>query len=707
MICLPLPLEHYVWVQDFDAGLLHTFPVLHRRKTRHGKKPDILDCICAFDIEASNLDDIEQAVMYIWQFQIDTELTVFGRTWEEFDELLHKIIKVLPKGCNLVCYVHNLSYEYSYLKSVYDFRKEEVFAVQRRKVLRCDMYERIEFRCSYKLSNMSLKDFCRKYQVKHQKLQDYDYNITLYPWDELTIEQLRYCQNDVLGLVEAVRRLLLWENDTLITVPLTSTGFVRRECKKIMRENLGYKWAEKYFPDQKLYGLMRRCFRGGDTCANRWYMDETLSNVQSYDRSSSYPDVLVNCLFPVTPFKECTQPLKISYLEKLINHRQRAIIMEVRLTGVKLRNRYWGDPYLTKDKSSNIINAEVMNGRILSADSLEVVITEVDYWIIKEVYEYNIEVLTWYKASKGYLPDCFRDYIKKLYRQKTELKGKAGSTPEDSEYNERLYMKSKALLNSVYGMTAQQPIKEIIEYWLEDRDFHYAETDPEQLFEKCKGSYWLPYEWGIYCTAWARYRLWEGISLVTRNQSRLDEHFSDFVYCDTDSVKYLGNADWTEYNAQRIADSTSTGAYARDQTGTIHYMGVYEQEHSMDLFRTTGSKKYAYVIDGKLSVTIAGVDKKLGGRELEARGGIDALVDGFVFREAGGLMAKYNDFPPEEYIIRNNHLLHITSNCYLCQSEYTLGTLELYKRILFMAKADLDRIERIMYNELASARDDI
>lgn len=268
-------------------------------------------------------------------------------------------------------------------------------------------------------------------------------------------------------------------------------------------------------------------------------------------------------------------------------------------------------------------------------------------------------------------------------------------------------MKSKALLNSVYGMTAQQPIKEIIEYWLEDRDFHYAETDPEQLFEKCKSSYWLPYEWGIYCTAWARYRLWEGISLVTRNQSRLDEHFSDFVYCDTDSVKYLGNVDWTEYNAQRIADSTSTGAYARDQSGTIHYMGVYEQEHSMDFFRTTGSKKYAYVIDGKLSVTIAGVDKKLGGRELAAHGGIDALVDGFVFREAGGLMAKYNDFPPDEYIMRDGHLLHITSNCYLCQSEYTLGTLELYKRILFMAKADLDRIERIMYNELASARDDI
>lgn len=448
---LPLPLDPYVWEEDFDAGILHTFPVLKRRKTKHGKKPDLLDCICAFDIEATNFDDIEQAVMYIWQFQIDTELTVFGRSWEEFDDLLHKLIKCLPDGCNLVVYDHNLSYEHQFLKSMYEFRKEEVFAVQRRKVLRCDMYDRIEFRCSYRLSNMSLADLCRKYQVKHQKLRDFDYGIIRYPWSDLTVEELRYCQNDVIGLVEAIRRLLIWEKDNLITVPLTSTGFVRREAKKIMRDNLGYTWARKYFPTPKLYGLMRRCFRGGDTTANRWYIDETLSRVASYDRSSSYPDVLVNCLFPSTPFIECTQKIGIRYLEELILQRQRAIIMEVRLTGVKLKNRYWGDPYLTKDKSRDLIREEVFNGRILSADSLVTVITDVDYLIIREVYDYHMEILCWYKASKAMLPDCFRDYIKKLYRQKTELKGKEGSTPEETEYNERMYMKSKALLNSVYG----------------------------------------------------------------------------------------------------------------------------------------------------------------------------------------------------------------------------------------------------------------
>ena len=111
---LPLPLENYVWEQDFDAGLLHTFPVIKRRKNKNGKKPDILDCVCAFDIEATNIDKIEQAVMYIWQFQIEQEITVFGRTWEEFHDMILKLIKALPDGCNLVVYVHNLSYEFCY-----------------------------------------------------------------------------------------------------------------------------------------------------------------------------------------------------------------------------------------------------------------------------------------------------------------------------------------------------------------------------------------------------------------------------------------------------------------------------------------------------------------------------------------------------------------------------------------------------------------
>jgi len=265
---------------------------------------------------------------------------------------------------------------------------------------------------------------------------------------------------------------------------------------------------------------------------------------------------------------------------------------------------------------------------------------------------------------------------------------------------------------SMVSMTATSPIKEMIEYLKEDRDFHYEDKPEEELFEECKKRYWLPFEWGIYTTSLARLRLYEGIKLVSAGQNYIDDpenpqsdpdhSFSDFVYCDTDSVKYIGKADWTAYNKLRMEDSIRNGAYATDPAGITHYMGVYEEEHKMDKFRTCGSKKYAYLIGDKLSVTIAGVDKKLGGKELAAHGGIDALKDGFVFRDAGGLCAKYNDFPETEEIVVDGYKLPIISNCYLCASEYTLGTLEIYKRILYMAKIDLDRIGRIMYNELAS-----
>lgn len=296
---LPLPLENYIDVLDFDAGIFHKFSVIKRRKSKKRKvaKPDILDCICAFDIETTNIDSIEQAVLYIWQFQIDTEVTVFGRTWSEFLWMMKEIATALPVNTELVVYIHNASFEFSFIKGVYDFQPEEVFATQRRKVLYFRMYDKIEFRCSYRMSNLNLKDFTRKYKVKHMKLLDFDYDIPRYYFSPLTVEELRYCQNDVLGLVEAVRAVLISEKENLMSVPLTSTGFIRKQLKKIVFDTLGYEYAKPFFPSPELYSLMRRAFRGGDTHCNRYYVDDIIEDVNSVDRSSSYPDVLCNGFF--------------------------------------------------------------------------------------------------------------------------------------------------------------------------------------------------------------------------------------------------------------------------------------------------------------------------------------------------------------------------------------------------------------------------
>ena len=59
-----------------------------------------------------------------------------------------------------------------------------------------------------------------------------------------------------------------------------------------------------------------------------------------------------------------------------------------------------------------------------------------------------------------------------------------------------------------------------------------------ELLEKYNKKAFLCYQWGVWVTAWARYRLEEGLKIAGEKA----------VYCDTDSVKYVGNVDWKDYN---------------------------------------------------------------------------------------------------------------------------------------------------------------
>lgn len=87
-------------------------PLLKNRRGNPGKKNPrhYIGLTTAFDIETTLLDDVQQSIMYIWQWQFGEDVTVIGRTWEEFTYLQNRIKEVLPKDRWLVVYVHNLSY---------------------------------------------------------------------------------------------------------------------------------------------------------------------------------------------------------------------------------------------------------------------------------------------------------------------------------------------------------------------------------------------------------------------------------------------------------------------------------------------------------------------------------------------------------------------------------------------------------------------
>lgn len=420
-------------------------------RVKHGEgnpgrknKPTYINMVCAFDIETTYLQEFEQSIMYVWQMQMGPYI-IMGRTWDEWLALLQRIRDSIKKSERVVCYIHNASFEFQFIRGIYPFTPKEVFVMDRRKIARFEMYGAVEFRCSYIHSNMSLDQFTKKMGCTVRKLTgEFDYSKRRFPWTELTEDELMYCVNDVISLCEAIEIEMRVDGDNLETIPLTSTGYVRRKCKAALKKKPAFhSYITEQLPDYELYLALRRAFRGGNTHCNRFYAGEIIANVYSVDRSSSYPDVLVNHEYPVSGFVH-RGPLTWERFLYNKDTMKRAMVFDMSLTNVRLRNRYEGCPYLSKDKCENITGAYFDNGRILYANTLTTCCTDVDFRIIESMYEWDsITIDNAWCARYGPLPKEFTDVIISMYQDKTALKG---GDAEQQIY----YEKIKAMINALY-----------------------------------------------------------------------------------------------------------------------------------------------------------------------------------------------------------------------------------------------------------------
>ena len=95
-------------------------------------------------------------------------------------------------------------------------------------------------------------------------------------------------------------------------------------------------------------------------------------------------------------------------------------------------------------------------------------------------------------AQKDYLPEEYRNVIQEYYTNKTKLKG------DESDQGIYLYTKSKNMLNSVYGMSATDPIHQEILYKGGDYQRSSYDTMTEEEKQKALKSAPFPYQWGVY-----------------------------------------------------------------------------------------------------------------------------------------------------------------------------------------------------------------
>ena len=407
------------------------------QKTKTRKKIKYIDLVCAFDIETTNIDKYRQAVMYIWQFQAGPQWTIYGRTWDEFRRFTEELNKRIGSEAYLVIYVHNLSFEFQFIKSILPI--DEVFAMDDRKILRVRS-GRLEFRCSYIHSNMSLDKYLQAMDVPDQKVKGFDYRKKRYPWTSLTRNELKYCINDVRGLVQAVSVEMMRDGDDLYSIPLTSTGYSRRLAKAALG---GYRrFIKGMLPDLDTFQALRKAFRGGDTHANRYNANIIIDSakvgpIQSWDISSSYPAVMLTERYPRKLYRQDPKMFESEYKHG------KACLIHIYMEDVKLHDPRFGSPYIPKSKCESLVKAQLDNGRVLSADHLDMYITEIDFEILANEYDFNYQIVDLWTGTKSYLPEALRSLLMQTYQEKTMLKGGDSYT----------YGKKKNLFNSYYGMT--------------------------------------------------------------------------------------------------------------------------------------------------------------------------------------------------------------------------------------------------------------
>ena len=654
------------------------FPYYRIKKSNHLIQPTkrYLEHLMTFDIETSTIEKTDgtfEGFMYHWQVCIDGYVC-FGRSWREFLTFLRKMNRAL-KNYNemhkLVCYIHNFSYEFQFLYSW--IKLTDVFAIDKRKPLKAISKDfNIEFRCSYLLSNMNLEKFIENTPNAHyyKGSGDLDYKKVFTPKTSLTMSELGYCYNDVMGLYEAIIYLL--KEDTLITIPLTSTGYVRRECRNNMRKN---KKNRKQFLDlkldDKLYQLCKDAFRGGNTASNRYKTNFINYDVSSYDMSSAYPYAMISGLYPITPFQEET----ITSLDMLDDYNNcYCTLAYYSFEKVKLKKGV-PFPYIPYSKCIEFIapNYETKfkgkeycyNGRILEAEFIKIAMTNYDYQIFINQYDYdedNVRVEDFYYSHKGFLPKEFTDTVIEFFTLKSQLKG-----IEEKEYE---YMKSKNKLNSLYGMIVTDIIRQenlFMDQWEKGEN-----STLEEYYSKRNN--FLTYQWGLFVTAICR----------TNLQKAIDKIGLDCVYIDTDSVKFVGKHDdvFEQINQEMIDWCTQNDIINYVNVGNHKYfLGLYDKEKGYDEFVTLGAKKYAFNQNGKIGITVAGLNKKSGAKELERKGGLSIFKIGTEFFDSGRKTVYYND-DKKHFLTVQGCQIENASNIALVDTTYTLGMTDVMLSIL-------------------------
>ena len=617
----------------------------------HKNKLICLDPIC-LDIETSNnhADKLEDLITWISSIQVCIKDHYYLlRTPEElmeFYKVLYEQLDLIQEPPHLerkvYTFIHNAQYDLSYLIPYFreylpSIEGESNGIIEGPNKILSYSQGSLEFRCTYRLTQMSLAKWTKELQVEHLKQVGlYDYEKVIYQDSELSESELLYDKNDVLGLQESLLKHNKLHKDNIATMPFTLTGYVRRDLRRSCGKNKYYR--KNYFLktklDSELYYAFLKSFSGGFTHNNRFYKNITVKvgdKVKFFDEEikvhgighrdfkSHYPTMLKCYTFPigVPPMiydieSDIREPIAI---DDILDYYPKFYTMSIiRFRSAEIKDKRISMPFMqfSKCHETKFENHILDNGRIIKArGSWIMYLDNLTLQILNEQYDLEYDIIKCWKMKADYLPKEITDVVDKYFKGKSdkkilakELEDKYGRT--DNRCFEALFdlMTNKKMLNSIYGCLATNPL----------RTTYKINSDNEYRLDKCYGSIdeievglneyyekfnnFLPYQVGCIVTALARYELYEYIKAIG---------YKKILYCDTDSAFYIKDSK-TEKSISKLNEEKHKKAkFVILDSGKKEYYDAFEPEPDCKAFRGLHSKCYGVVTDHGLELTIAGV----------------------------------------------------------------------------------------------------
>lgn len=600
----------YRSVGDFVAALPDSVLIYKERRRNY------LRLGAGFDIETTNVVRSHQegsktvydkVAAYAYHMQLIVgDCVLLVRTWDETVQAF-AMLNDYAKQQNgiLLIWVANLGFEFQFLRK--RILIQDVFAREARRPIYFKS-DKLEFRDCLRLTNSGLEYLAKNYCDTPKLVGDLDYSIPRNSKTPLTDAETAYCVNDVVILSEFADYCYTNFVDKGQPIPYTSTGIVRQMIKNNVRETDDKRKAiegfisRAYIPSKSKYMAdMTYLFRGGYTHANAYNANRILRNVYGVDLRSSYPAVMLQCYYPMSPFVGCTLTTDGKYItdSKL---QSKCCIFIAEFCNIRAKTHH-----TLESKTKIILPADAAvkkralshmyfdNGRLYKADKITVFLTELDYQNYLRYYEWDAITIKYARcAARGKLPEYLLSPLRKLYAHKDALKAN-GADDKHSPLNAE-YKITKARINSFFGMCCTRLMFVNPEYDTTNQTWQNVDAH-KTLAQLKRGAFLLPY-WGIYITAHARNRLCRVITDIDP-----DKDHNSVIYYDTDSIYFTDAANMRHidaFNAEINALNTD-----------FDLLGCFDliDKEPYKEFKTIGAKRYLKrKANGEICATIAGLN---------------------------------------------------------------------------------------------------